>query len=137
MKKLKSFLFTTLILLMTCCCFLFTGCSATGTYKFDSLKYNDGDNVFTAEVGDKFEGVELTKDTFILIIEKDTFILRAFFTYTDGDTETKIMVGKCVKGYKKEIYFVVEDDEPLIATKNGNKISFEFEEVKFTLKKTI
>ena len=138
MKKFKSFLVTALVCVMTCCCLLFTGCGKTGTYKFESLKYDDGDNSLTAEVGDKFEGLELKKDTFILIIEKETFILRASHAYEDDGeeyTETTVVAGTWVKGYEKEIYFIVEDDDTVVAKKDGNKITFEYEGIELTLKK--
>ena len=139
MKKLKSFLLVSLILAMTCCCLIFTGCVNTSTYKFDSLRYNDGDNTFTAKVGDKFEGVELKEDTFVLIIEKDTFILRASATYEDDEkeehTKTMVFAGTCVNGYEKEIYFIVEGESTIIAKTDGNKITFEYEEIELTLKK--
>ena len=138
MKKLKSLLVTALICVMACCCFLFTGCAEKGTYKFETLNYNDGETAITLEIGEKFLGTELTKETFVLLMREDTFILRTCTTYTEGNAtymETTVQTGTWMKGFKKEIYLVYDSGIIEIAEKKGNKIIFETDGVTLTLKK--
>ena len=138
MKKLKTFLMTALICTMACCCFLFTGCSKTVTYHFESLKYESDDTSITINIGDKFEGTELTKDTFLLLLnDNNTFVLRISYIveYDDEEySETEVVIGTWMKGYEKEIYLTTED-ESFIAKKDGKKIIFEYDVGELTLKK--
>ena len=130
---------TALVCAMACCCFLFAGCSKTGTYHFESLKYEDGETSITVDIGDKFEGMELTKDTFVLMLNDDnSFALRTSYTVEyDGEeyTETEVVTGTWMEGYEKEIYLTAEDDDAFVAKKDGKKIIFEYDGVELTLKK--
>ena len=145
MKKIKSLLLSALIFVMTCCCFLFTGCDIIDTqkevYKFSSLKYEKNNFTITEQVGttvvlSQTKGVILTEDTAVLIIEKDSIAFRTNITYKEASntvpetyntyTVSEVYTGKCMAGYDNEFYFVIQDTE-CIARKDGNTISIVYE----------
>jgi hypothetical protein len=126
MKKLLMAIVSCLCL---ACCALFGACGTDGTYKLQKIKYVDDDTEMTVNIGDKFEGMELKEDTYVLIVKGDKAILRQNYTYEIND-ETKeytdVYVGTWVKGYEDEIYFVSEDGEDTyIAKKDGKVVTIE------------
>ena len=138
MRKTKRFIYVAIITVFVCMCFLFSGCSAKGEYKFEKLTYEANDSSITIEVGDKFEGVELQKDSIVLVLNDDnTFVIRMHSTTEyKGETteETEVQVGTWTEGYKKELYLTV-DDETIIFEKDGNRLIGEWDGVTVTLKK--
>ena len=122
---MKKFLTLILVCLITCCCFIFAGCAPSGTYKFKCLKYEDSNNSITCNVGDKYNGVTLTKDSFILIFNDDnTGVFRTELTYENAKTKKEVAIGEWMQGYKDEIYLTY-NNQTYTATKDGNTIIME------------
>ena len=69
MKKLKVLLATVFTLVV--CLFCFAGCSAAGTYKFQSLTVEVLGFAKTYEVGQEYDGEELTADYMTLKLNSD------------------------------------------------------------------
>lgn len=125
MKKFFAFI---LVCIMSCCCFLFAGCELTKTteiYKFNAIRYIDGDNTITVEVNGKFNGVEIKDDSFILILHPDnTFALRCNLEQMDSSNNVlssfnEVAVGTWMNGYDDEIYFAAYEEEDVLI---GNKV---------------
>ena len=139
MKKLKKLIISALICVMACCCFLFAGCSNSKTYQFESLKYETNNTSVTVDIGDKFEGLTITEESYVLILNDDsTFVFRSNYTIKDGDeevTEVEVITGTWMEGYEKEIYCTTEDGDTFIATKDGKRITVDYGEITIVLKK--
>ena len=128
MKKLLLIILTFAL----ACCLLFGGCtnsySKREIYKFKELTIEEGDTEFTFEVGEKFEGQRLTADTFILILDKETAILRVYsYEQNDNEAEEEInaYVFSWIEGINNELYFFSQDNNTIeyIAKKNGNTLT--------------
>ena len=134
---MKKFLLMMLICIGTCCCLLFSGCSAKGTYKFSELKYSQGKTEISLEVGDKYEGIELKKDFITLVLEEDgEYILRIYMEMEeDGETEstTQVYIGEWKDGIDGEVYLIFEDDEVLVLKKDGKKLTGEIPDYGFNI----
>ena len=126
---MKKFLLTMLLCISACCCLLFGGCSAKGTYTFKELKYSQGNTELSVRVGDKYEGIELREDFITLVLEEDgQFILRVHTEIEeDGETEsnTQVTIGKWVDGIEDEIYLTIEGEEAIVLKKDGKKLAGE------------
>ncbi len=114
--------------IVTCCCFLFTGCVASGMYKFERLIYtNDKGTTVSYCVNDQFQGVRLKENSFVLLLLNDTFILR---TENVLEPSISVMSGKVVKGIDNKYYFIFSSDSyrglTVIANFNYRTISISF-----------
>ena len=69
MKKMKVLLVSVFTLIM--CLFCFVGCSAAGTYKFQSLTVEVLGFAKTYEVGQEYDGDELEDDYMVLKLNSD------------------------------------------------------------------
>lgn len=106
----------------------FTACGASGKYKFESVTAGIGALSKTYEVGDEYLGVELTKDWFTLELNNDgTCSIKAF----DSDS-AKAGTWTEENGV---ITFDVQGIAIGKATKDGNRITFDYGLLKITLKK--
>lgn len=47
------------------------GGNIAGTYKFSSMKFKDGETEVTINVGEEFQGITVTEDTYILELKSD------------------------------------------------------------------
>ena len=131
---MKRLLLTIVSCFCLACSVLLGACSfssVNGTYKLQKIKYTQGDTQLTVNLGDKYEGLQLKEDTFILIIESDYAIFREHSVeiYNGEMSEnTYAHILRWVKGYANEMYFISEDEETFIAIKNGKEISMEIED---------
>lgn len=138
MKKLLSILFTFTI---TFSCLFLGGCNGnlSGEYYLETIKYYDykTNSTVTVGVGDKYHGTELTKSTFILIIEEDECFLRWQEEEDDGTIDLEVYKFQWSKGYDNEYYACSneEEDYVYVAKKNGNQIIFDFYGTLIFLKK--
>ena len=126
--------------LTLCLCFLCTGCTDNGTYKLVNLKYITDDTTMTCMVGDKYQGMTLQEDTFLLIVDGDDVIFRTHFIETnkDGsiDEDTDVVIGKWIDGYNDEVYFYTDAfSSPIIAKRNGETVVVSYNSIDITLKK--
>ena len=131
MRKMKKFFVATLVCMLACVCFLFTGCSAgKGTYEFESVKTKSslGYSV-TLHAGDEFQGVTLTEDISKMTLRKDG---KAILRIEIGK-DVEVMMGEWIKE-GKEIY-VDFDGEVMVIEKDGRRITGEFYGAEWTLKK--
>lgn len=139
MKKFRRLFLTFFMVVLTCCVCLFSGCKTSGVYKATQIKFTEGDTTATISVGDKFEGIEFKEDTFILILDENKFSFRYCFERVEDEEKEirkEVICGEWVEGYEDEIYFIIpEDEEGLIAKKDGNKITVEYDEYTVIFKK--
>lgn len=139
MKTLKKISLLLCMAIVTCCCFLFTGCVASGTYKFERLTYiNDKGTTVSCYVNDQYQGVRLKENSFVLLLQNDTVILRTESTAENAsEPSISVISGKVVKGINNEYYFIFSDSygSTLIANVNGSTISFDVIGVTIFLKK--
>ncbi len=139
MKKIKKFIISALICVVACCCFLFAGCSTSKTYQFESLKYETNNTSITVNIGDKFEGMTLTEESYVLIFNDDhTFAFRSTYTIKNGDeeiVEVDVITGTWMEGYEKEIYGTSEDGDTFVAKKDGKRITLNYDEITIVLTK--
>ena len=132
---MKKLLISLVCCLCLACCVLFGACSGTnGTYKLQKIKYTSKDTEMTVSLGDKFEGMELKEDTFLVIVKGNQAVLRSHSVITrENETieDTDVFVGTWMEGYENEIYFIPngEDaDDAYIVTKNGKEITIEMDD---------
>lgn len=126
MKKLAISLLS--ILAVAVLCFSFAGCGANGTYKFESLTVGVGSLSKTYSVGEEYLGQELTVDWFTIKLENN------------GECSIKVNDSDSAKAgtWKEEdgkITFSVEGIDIGAATRDGNKITFNYGVMQITLKK--
>lgn len=133
MKTLKKISLLLCMAIVTCCCFLFTGCSFEsligsisnhdGTYKLQKISMEMDGTTITVNVGEMFYGTRLDEDYFGVILSGDTVTIRTKTTY-DGDTNTSLITGVAKKWDDNEYLFEFDSSSgiayPLIATFNGN-----------------
>lgn len=131
MKKAKRILTILCACLVLCFGMLFCGCSGKTTYKLESIRLIDETDTHSYRIGDTLKGVELTKETFILVLNNDnTGFIRVFAQdETENESFKKVATLHWMKGYNKEIYLTEEDEgECWIAKKDGKKITIEIED---------
>jgi len=136
MKKLKTLFVALLICVTTCFSFLFTSCSSTETYTFESLIHIESNVVHTVNAGDTYKGIQFREDSFILIIHEDNvFTLKTVLYLEDGNLGEGLYLGTWRKGTNNEIYLFYNYNTETVATKDGTRISFDFDSLELTLKK--
>ncbi len=131
---MKKLLLIILTFVLACCCLLFGSCkgkkSYEGTYKFKELKVEEDGTEFSFEIGDKFEGMRLTKDFVTVTINEEDAIVR-IYTYEEEGTEkdeyTEVYVYNWVIGLNDEVYFFAEGESEVeyIAKKDGNTLTLD------------
>lgn len=108
--------------------FAFTACGASGKYKFESVTVGVGPLSKTYEVGDEYLGTKLSKDWFTLELNSDgTCSIKT----NDKDS---VQTGT----WTEEDGVITFDVSGLTigkATKDGNRITFNYGVMKITLKK--
>lgn len=117
MKKFKTLLITSLTAILLCFCFLLTGCSAAGTYEFQSVEiggveYKVGDEIpmLGKLEADEFEAITLNKDGTIAGEDNEGM------TWTqDGDT---IIIKVEYEGVEEEVMKLTKDGNKLIMERN-------------------
>ncbi len=109
MKRTKLFLIATLTGVLTCLCFMLSGCfllpapTIHGTYKFQSMSYKQNGVEINIEVGEEFMGMmTLSEDFMIIVLNEDgtatltaaTMNIRDFEegTWKETDEENKIEI---------------------------------------------
>ena len=106
----------------------FTACGASGKYKFESMTVGVGSLSKTYTVGDEYGGKELTADWFTLELNNDGTCSIKTNDKDSAQTGT----------WTEEDGVVTFDVSGLTigkATKDGNKITFDYGVMKITLKK--
>ena len=130
---MKKLLLTILTFTLACCCLLFGGCKGNdyeGTYKFKELKVEEDGTEFSFEVGDKFEGMRLTKDFVTVTIDEEKAIVRLYTYEEEGageiDEYTEVYVYRWVN-VDDEAYFYAEGDSEVeyIAKKDGKTLTID------------
>lgn len=124
---MKKFLLAILTFTLTCCSLLFVGCKKTeGTYKLSGLAYLQNGTTHKVALGEKYNGLALQEDTFILTINEDnTAIMR-----TRNNDETEGSVFQWTKGYEDEVYlYTLEDSETCIFKKTDDGYVLDFYEI--------
>lgn len=106
----------------------FAACGASGKYKFESMTVGVGALSKTYEVGDEYLGTELSKDWFTLELK------------SDGTCSIKTNDSESAKAgtWTEEdgvVTFNVSGVSIGKATKDGNRITFDYGVMKITLKK--
>ena len=125
MKKIAVSLVSVLAVVVLC--FSLAGCSASGTYKFESLTVGVGSLSTTFEVGKEYNEKKLEAGSIRLVLNKDG---SCTFKPLDSDTE--------ISGTWEE-----KDDGKIDfsgigisnAIRDGSRITFDFGVMKITLKK--
>ncbi len=130
MRKMKKFFVAILVGMIACACFLFTGCSSKGTYKFEKMSVSVQGISVSMAIGDEYMGEQLTEDFVTLTLDKDkTATLRISL----GTGYDDVMIGTWSE--KKDEVYLVFEDETVIATKDGKTLTGKFDGATFTLTK--
>lgn len=123
---MRKLLIATLTLILVACCSVLTACSLVeGTYKFESLSFEEGGVSINVEAGEEFLGETISEDFMVIEIGKD-----GKCTVTmDGDSieATWEKDGDVIK--------ITIDGDTAEFKIDGNKLIFEMSGVKYTLKK--
>lgn len=131
MKKVIAGITAGVATLLLCVFMAACASSFTGTYKFYSMNMEMGGMSVNYEVGKEYMGVTISEDAFKLTINEDnTWTMETSMAGNENTT----------KGTWEEkdgkYYLTAEGEDDVIeATLDGNKISFEQEGMKITLKK--
>ena len=134
MKKLRKLLLFVALTVIACFSLVFTGCSSGTVYKFEKLSYEDSQTKTTVSVsvGDKYQGMDLTEEFMIVIMKGDQVIVRSHYE-RDDESYTNVEVYTQMDGYEDEIYFVNEDGDAMVVTKEGRTLIIEQGNVTITL----
>ena len=102
MKKLKKLLAVVGLATIAASSVMLSGCSGSieGEYKFKEMYYEYKGTTTTYRVGDKIDGVTLTKESIVLVLRDDDAILR-LYSELDGEEEKEVMVGTWTNGMRK------------------------------------
>lgn len=122
MKKVLSLL---TVFALTVCCLFMVACSPAGTYKFESLHYEQNGVVIDVTAGEEFMGVTFTEDFMILKLNDDGTGEIVF----QGETTpiTWVKEDKVVK--------VTAEGEVEEFTISGNKLTVSMDGAELVLKK--
>ena len=136
---MKKFLLMVIALISACCCFLFSGCSAEGVYRFQSMSIDKGDTVYKFVIGDKYDGMTLSEDFVTLILQEDgKAVLRINIYEEEGngeiDEDSEVMFGEGTEGEDDDVY-IKFDHTIIIAKKDGSELVGEYDGAKFVLEK--
>lgn len=117
--------------MLACACFLFTGCSAKGTYKFQQMSVEVGKGAsVTMEIGDEYYDTVLTKEVVTLTLDKDG---KATLRINFGDEMNEVMIGTWTEG-KDEVY-IDFDGDAMICKKDGKTLTGKMMGATWTLTK--
>ncbi len=132
MRKIKSILSVALMSVVLCFCLLFGGCSKDieGTYKFKSMKYNQGGMTLELEVGEEFMGMlTLSEDFVTLTLNDDGTAIMSMATEGIDNQE-----GSWEKGNSGEIELTF-DGETQTCKCDGETLTIEADGAKIVLEK--
>ena len=127
---MKKLLLAVLSCVMFFCCCLFAGCGeSTGTYKLQKIemtsKYGD---VLIYEVGENWGGLELTKESIIIILNEDG---KGFIRVCDVDEDEEDVEVDCFEwseGYDGEIYAIVGSSVRYRAVRDGSTLKVYYDD---------
>lgn len=126
MKRVKKLAVLFLTLLFCCCAFL-TGCGnkeleVGDVFKFQSLTYTSYGTDNTVSVGQKYNGVELTEESFVVfIVDEDRAVLRV----QEDEEDFSADLYSYTLGYNENEYYIWSGFSELVgvATYDGDSLS--------------